>query len=194
VQLRTAVARRLHRLVMPLQQSLGVGEVAVLLGMGGRRQEEHLGRDVLSPRLPRLVLGRVLPERRRLDHLQIADDQPVELCQGQADQLRVGGAHGRVLSHAEHAPHPAVEHLQHHGVVGMVAVDPRQVVEAEVVLLAGRVSPPRLQQRHDVGTQVPPGSGLRPVQLNKLIQRRVRLRMGHRDVPGQDVVERRDVG
>ena len=57
---------------------------------------------------------------------------------------------GRVLAHAEHALHPAVEHLQHHRVVGVVAVDARQVVEAVVVGVGGRVAPPGLEQRDRV--------------------------------------------
>jgi hypothetical protein len=36
---------------MPLEQALGVGEAPVLLGMRRRRQEEHLGLDVLRTRL-----------------------------------------------------------------------------------------------------------------------------------------------
>ena len=141
-----------------------------------------------------LVLGRVLPERRRLDRLEVAHHQPVELGQREPHQLAVRRADGRVLPDAEHALHPAVEHLQHHRVVRVVAVDARQVAEAELVVLGRRVAPPGLQQRHDVRAQIAPHAGVGPVELDERVERRVRLRVGHRDVPRQDVVQRRDVG
>src|SRR5690606_41768543 len=50
-QLAALVAGGLHRLVPPLQQPLGVGEAARLLGVGGGGQEEHLGGDLFRPQL-----------------------------------------------------------------------------------------------------------------------------------------------
>ena len=75
-----AVARRLDRLVAPLQQPLGVGERAVLLGVGGGGQQEHLGADVLRAHLARLDLRRVVPERRRLGLDEVAHHEPLELA------------------------------------------------------------------------------------------------------------------
>jgi hypothetical protein len=86
VELRARIALGLDRLVVPLEQPLRVRERAVLLGVCGRRQEEHLGRDVLSARLARLVLGRVPPEQRGLVGMKVADDEPVEPAQSAADE------------------------------------------------------------------------------------------------------------
>jgi hypothetical protein len=46
-KLAPAIARRLDRLVVPLQQPLRVRKGAVLLGVGRARKEENLGRNVL---------------------------------------------------------------------------------------------------------------------------------------------------
>src|SRR5699024_4662680 len=45
VQLAAAVTGWFQRLVVPLQHPLGLGERAVLLDMGGRREEEDFGAD-----------------------------------------------------------------------------------------------------------------------------------------------------
>ena len=52
-QVAAHVPGRLDRLVVPLQHPLGVGERAVLLGVRGGGQEEHLGADVLACASPR---------------------------------------------------------------------------------------------------------------------------------------------
>jgi hypothetical protein len=83
-QLAAAVAGRFDRLVVPLQQPLGVGEGAVLLGVGGRGQQEDLGGDLLGAQLAGLDLRPVAPEAGRFDLDQVADDQPVEAGQGLA--------------------------------------------------------------------------------------------------------------
>ncbi len=77
--------------------------------------------------------------------------------------------------------------------MGVVAVYPRQLLEAELVVLGSGVTPPGLEQRDHVGLQVPPRPGVRPVELDEPVQGGVGLRVGHRDVPGQDVVQRRYV-
>jgi hypothetical protein len=64
---------------MPLQQPLGVGERAVLLGVGGRRHEEHLGGDLLGAGQAHLDVRRVVPERRGLDLGRVAHDEPLEV-------------------------------------------------------------------------------------------------------------------
>ena len=75
------VVGRIGGLVVPLHQPLRVGEAAVGLGDRRRRQEEHLGLDVLRLQLAAGHLRRILPEGGRLGLVQVADDQPVELGQ-----------------------------------------------------------------------------------------------------------------
>src|SRR5664280_3165410 len=79
VQLAAGVARRFDRLVVPLKHPLGLGERAVLLDMGSRREEEELGADVLRAQLSGGDLRAVLPERRGLDEVEVAHDQPLEV-------------------------------------------------------------------------------------------------------------------
>src|SRR2546422_521706 len=61
-----AVARRVRRLVMPLQHALSVGEATVVLGNLGRGEEEDLGLDVRDLHLAVLHLGAEIPVRRKL--------------------------------------------------------------------------------------------------------------------------------
>ena len=85
-------------------------------------------------------------------------------------QARVRRADRRVLADDDEALHCVVEHPQHRRVDRVVAGDPRQVVEAEVVL-GGRVrAPPGLEQAHDVGAHVAPEAARRAVQLDELLQ------------------------
>ena len=129
-----------------------------------------------------------------LDLLEVANDQPVEGGEGLPVQARVGGADRRVLAEQEVALDLAVEHVERRLVGGVAAVDPRQVVEA-VVVVGGRGSAePGLQQADRVGVHVAPVAGLGRVHLEEVLERLVRVRVRHRDVAGEDVVERRDVG
>jgi hypothetical protein len=89
-QLRARVARRVERLVAPLHEPLGLREGALLLQVRGGGHEEHLGLDVLRAELAVLDLRHVLPERRRLDLGELADDEPLELGQRAAVQPGVG--------------------------------------------------------------------------------------------------------
>ena len=170
-EIRATITRRFHGLVTPLQQPLRVGERAELLGVRGGRQQEHLGADVRGLELTALDLGRVVPERRRLDLVQVAHDQPVEARQRAPMQLRVRGADRRVLAEQKEAVHPPVDHAEHRLVCGVVARDARQVIEAEIVLLRGRVAPPRLQQAHGVGLHVAPVAGRRRVLMDELLEK-----------------------
>jgi hypothetical protein len=178
---------------VPLQQSLRVRERAVLLDVSRRREEEDLRRDLLGLQLPRLDLGAVVPERRRLDLDEVADDEPVEL--GQAAPLRapVRRADGGVLADHEVALDLAAQHLLHGPVVRVVVVDPRQVGEAELVLLARGLTPPCLEERDDVRVELAPPARLRLVELEPLVETRRVFGVRHVDVAGQCVVERRDV-
>ena len=56
-QLAAAVAGRIDRLLVPLQQALRVGERPVLLGVAGGGKEEDLGADVVGRSSPRSTSG-----------------------------------------------------------------------------------------------------------------------------------------
>ena len=194
-QLRARVARRVERLVVPLQQPLGVGEVAVLLHVRCGRHQEDLRLDVLRAQLARLDLGRVAPERRRLELGEVADHQPLQVGERAPLQARVGAADGRVLAHHEQPVEAAVVGPQHRREVRVVARDLRQVVEAVAVLLRRRVAEVGLQQRDDVLVEVRPPALVGGVGGHVVGQRELALaRLGHRQVARQQVVERRDVG
>ena len=135
------VALGLERLEVPLQQALRVRERTVLLHVRGGREQEDLGPDLLRDELSRLDLGRVLPERRALDLEEVPDDEPVELRQCQALQLRVRRADAGVLAEEEEALDLALVHVEGRLVGRVVAVDLRQVVEAKVVRLRGVLAP-----------------------------------------------------
>ena len=189
---------RLDRLPMPLQKPLRVRERPVLLRVRGGGEEEHLRRDLRRLQLPGFDLRRVVPERRRLDLRQVAHDEPVELRECKAVELRVRRADGRVLAEDDVALRLAVEHVEHRAVRRMVARDPRQVVEEVVVVLRRVLAVIRLQQRHEVRLHVAPEARRRGVALDELVEIVIvaclmRLRVGHRDVAGEDVVQRRDV-
>ncbi len=188
-----AVAVRRHRFVMPLQHPVGVGEAAGLLGVRRGREEEDLGSDVRGCQLAGLDLRAVLPPRRRLDQVEVADHEPVQLGHPQALHPRVGRADGRVLPKEEVAHAPAV-HLVHDGLVGgVVAGDPREVVEPVVVLGGGRGTPVGLEQAHRVGPHVRPEAGVGPVGPDEVVERLVLVCVRHRDVAGQQVEQGRDI-
>ena len=126
---------------------------------------------------------------------EVADHQPLELGQRAPLQPRVLRADRRVLPHHEEAVEPAVERAQHRRDVRVVAGDLRQAAEAVVVLLRGGVAEVGLQQRDDVLVEVRPPALLGAVALDvggEVVLALAALR--HRQVAGQQVVERRDVG
>ncbi len=85
--------------------------------------------------------------------------------------------------------------LVHDGLVGaVVSGQPRQVVEAVVVVGGGRVAPPGLQQAHRVGPHVSPEAGPALVGRDEPVEVLVLVRVRHRDVARQEVEQRRDVG
>src|SRR5204863_9558188 len=90
-ELRPGVTLGIDSLVVPLHESLRIREGAVLLDVRRRGHEEDLGRDLLGRQLTALDLGRVVPEGRRLDLDEVADDEPVERRQPLTVQLRVRG-------------------------------------------------------------------------------------------------------
>jgi hypothetical protein len=119
-----------------LQQSLGIGEGPRLLHVRGSRHEENLGAAAFGDDLPGLDLRCILPEGGAFDHGHVADYQPVQFGQAQPLQAAVRRAHSGILAQQEIAEHLPVDHV-HDGPVGtVVPVDPRQVVEAELVTLS----------------------------------------------------------
>jgi hypothetical protein len=109
-QLGAAVGARLHRLLAPLQETLGVGEGAGFLDVASGRHEEDLSPYPFGLELAGLYFGRVVPEGGGLYLLEVAYDEPVEVGEGEARELAVGAAHGRALAHHEESPAPAVDH------------------------------------------------------------------------------------
>ncbi len=183
-QVAAGVARRIERLAVPLEQPLRVGEAALLLGVVGGGEEEDLGTDVLGPHLAGLDLRSVLPERRALDHREVAHHQPVEIRQAGPLHAGVGRAHRGVLADQEVAT-PALVDLPFDGVRRIVrAGQARQVVEAEVVLGRGRVAPPRLEHAHRVRAHVAPEALRTGVFADEGVQIDVLVRVRHRMYPG----------
>src|SRR5205807_132650 len=70
---------------------------------------------------------------------------------------------------------------------------PRQVAEAEVVVLPSVRPPPGLEHADGVVRHVPPVAARRRVQLHEALQVLVRAGVRHRDVAGQRVEQRRHV-
>jgi hypothetical protein len=137
-------------LLAPLQHPLGLRERALLLHVRRGREEEHLGAALLGHDLAGVDLRRVLPERGRLDHREVADDHPVELGHREPHQPPVRHRHGGVLAEQEVAGHLALDHVQRGAEDAVVAVDAREVVEAVVVVGGGALAPVLLEQRHQV--------------------------------------------
>ncbi len=141
-----------------------------------------------------LDLGAVVPERGGLDLDEVADDEPVELREPEPLCAPVRRSDRGVLARDDVAADAAAEHPLHRPVVRVVVVDQRQVVEAEVVVGGGRVAPPRLQQRDDVRVGAAPAAGRRRRALDVPGQATLVVDARHREVAGQRVVQRRDVG
>ena len=191
----TAVARCVQHGVVPLHQPVGVGDRAVLLAGQGGREEEHLGLDVLRPRLALLDEAALLPEIRRLGHRHVADDQEVELTEALLDQIRVHGADQRVLAEHEPALHQAVRHRERHHLLRHVAGEFGKCPVEELVLGLRVRAVPGLEQAHGVFREVVPPAGRRRLGPHVGRERAVVLeRVGLRQVGRQHVVEGRDVG
>ena len=190
------VARRFDGLLPPLQHPLGLGERALLLHVGRGREEEHLGAALLGHDLAGLDLRGVLPERGRLDHREVADDQPVELGHGEPHQPPVGHRRPRGSGRTGSSRAPCPSTMSMRGAEdAVVAVDAREVVEAEVVVGGGALAPVLLQQRD----QVRVGGVPEALLLAAADRRDVRVEVrgggrGHRQVAGQQVEQRGDVG
>ena len=179
---------------MPLEEALGVREGAVLLDVCGSRHQEDLRADLFRLELAGLELRRVLPERGALDLVEVADDEPVQAREREPLQLRVRRANARILTEQEEARDLAVEHVERGLIGGVVGVDPRQVVEAEVVLLGRVFAPERLQLAGEEGVEVTPPPNRAAVVVDVGREVRVLLGVRHRHVAGEDVVEGRHVG
>ena len=81
IQFAPARSRRFHRLMVPLQKPLGIGEAAVLLCMRRSREEEDLRADLFGFDFAAHNLRRLTPEIGRFGQLEIAHHQPIECTQ-----------------------------------------------------------------------------------------------------------------
>src|SRR5438067_1083719 len=192
MELAPAIAGRLHRLVVELQQALRIGERAVLLGVRGRREEEHFGLDVLRIDGAPDHLGRAAPELRGLRQLDVAHDEPLQLLQPLAMERAIHRSDGRVLAHDEVAFELPVRHVGDGHHVRVVAGHGGQPLEAPLVVLGGVLAVPGAHQRDEVSGEIGPEPGSRRVGLHVLVESRMHG-VRHRDVAGEQVEERGDV-
>ena len=132
------IARRVDRFLAPLQQPLRVREGAFFFRVTGGGKKENLGLDLVGLQFAAFDLGRVIPERSRLDFDHVADDKPFQARERFAFEPRVLRADRGILAHQEHPFHLAVEHLVEERKVGMVAGDFRHPFVAVIVLSASR--------------------------------------------------------
>ena len=140
-----AVARPADHFVMPLQQTVGVGHRAGLLGRQRGRHQEDLGANIA--RVDFAVSHRApgIPERCRLGFGHVAHDKPIEFGQSTLHEARIMAADSRVLAEHEHPANDAVAHRQCHRQLRMVADDARHPAIAEVVVRSGGIAVIRLQ-------------------------------------------------
>src|SRR6202035_6090458 len=117
--------------------------------------------------------------------------QPVQAGQGQPLEPAAGRAHGRVLAEQEVPLDLLVDHVEDGPVGAVVAGDPGQVAEAEVVVGGGGAAEPGLEHADQVGALVAPEAGVRylgEVLVHALARRR------HGQVAAEQVEQGRDVG
>src|SRR5260370_8798243 len=102
----------INRFVAPLQQALRIGETALFLRRSGSRQEEDLRLDLA--RIHRLRLWPEswlsIPERCRLDLVEVTYHHPVQLFQGLTLHSRVRAARRWILSQEQLALDCAIQH------------------------------------------------------------------------------------
>ena len=193
-QLRAGVARRFDGFLPPLQHPSGLRERACLLHVRRRREQEHLRPAVVRCDLARLDLRTVFPERRALDLDEVAHHQPVQVGHAEPLQTPVCRADRGVLAQQEVAEHLAVDHVHHSAVRAVVAIDAWHVVEAVVVLRCRAFAPVLLEQRDHVRIGVAPEAFLVLTHdAIEVVGQRGVARLGHREIPGQQVEERRHV-
>ena len=180
---------------MPEQPAAGVGDRAFLFQAVGRRQQEHLGLDLLR------VDAGAMPVVRGLGVMQLRSDEPIEIVHRLSELVRIGHGVHRVQADDDAAAYLVPVHAVEEVEVGIVPalLDLRQQFVAEAVFLGGVVAVPGLQQRGEVlGLVLPPVGRLRV-----LGDRRVALdvfvvglpavvRHGH--VAGDDMVQQGVVG
>ena len=189
-RVRARIARRVHRLHVPLSQSHRVRDRAVLLGRRRRGNEEHLD-------LARLGIDpRLLPDRRRIGFEEVGADEPLEIAQRLPAHLGLGAINRRVLTHANDPLHLHLVHSDDEVLVGVrVRLLPLgKVVVRIVVVLRRRPSPPGLEQADDELRVVHPEPALRRRLLQVVRQRRVGRLERRRRIPREHVVEGPEVG
>ncbi len=182
------VARRIDRLVVPLQHALCVGEGAVLLGRPGGRHEKYLCLHFSW------VDAVHLPEVRRLHQERVAHDAPAELAHRGTLQPRAGAAGGEVFAHHEEALDLAVAHGEKQWIIGVVAIwwQLLQPLVAPLVLRGRFVAKPGLEQAHHVLRRIVPPAGGRRDHF-EIAAERVFGFLRDIKITGEQVVQRRDV-
>ena len=175
VEVGARVARGFDRLVVPLQEAIGIHHRALFLEHGGRGNEEDFGAD-------RFRIGAfALPERGRLRFVCVEHDHPLQALHGGARHLAVHAGCGRILPDDEVAFDVAVLHRHLRRQRRVIARDLRQIVEAEVVLGRRGFAVVRLEQRHDVLRRVRPPAGRLSHRCHVVRQRLFAAqRRGHR--------------
>src|SRR5919106_1617906 len=160
MQFTARITRWRDRGVVPLKETLRIGERAVLFGMCCGGGEEYFCLYVFRTNLSPPDLRSVTPEVCSLGDGEVTYDQPVQGAHTFAMQRTVHRADCGVLAHDEIALHLPVGHRGNGCHVGMVSRQTREVIETPSVGFGCSVGEPRLQQRHDVFRKLrPPPSG-----------------------------------
>ena len=177
---------------MPLQQPLRVGERAVFLDVRRRRKEEDLRSDLTRIQLAAHHLGRIAPEGGRLGLDHVAHDEPFQLAQRHALELRVRRADRGILSHHEQTVELSVGHVEPVSEVRVIAGELRQPSESEIIFFRRRFAVVRLEQADDVLVDVVPPAGRAFVVLEICGEARF-VFLRHRQISGENVEERWDI-
>ena len=172
-----------------------VGEGPFFLARERAGQHEDLGLDVLRPQFAALDLGRAVPVGGGLALEDLAHHHPFEVRQRPADESGVVAADGGVLAHEQEPSDEAVLYGEHHRLLRVVAHHLRQPGVAPAVRLRCGVAVPGSEQADHVFRKVVPPARWAGLRGQETIERGVLLvRDGLRQIAGQQVVERRDVG
>ena len=199
-----------NRAMEPLDPAAGVRLRAIPLEGARRGEEEDLGLHIL--RVDSWVAD-LLPDRCRLALVEVVDDQEVELPHRLPLEPGVGASDRGILSHQPEPPHQAAVHLVEDRDVIVAVLDLllrrvglqlRHIVIGEAVPWARVVAPPGFPHAGGEGRRVLP-----VVQRSRTVVRRLDLRrsdrpqvlvpallvrLRHRQIAGEDVVEHRVVG
>src|SRR5919199_578993 len=182
------VVGRLDGLLVPLQHAVGLGKGAVLLGDERRRYKEDLRAGLAG------VHPVGLPGGCGLYFEGVQDDEPVEGAEAVSGHPALRAPRREVLPKGEATLHVAVLHLHDRRVVGVVAGEPREVVEELAVLDVEVLTVPSLHCAGDVLGEVAIPARIGGLLLYVVLPRVVILvNVRHYQVTGEDVVQGSDV-